>query len=215
MADVQFPERCIFCPEGHGQTRDHVPPRSFFPTKLPPHTRLITVPSCRSCHSVSQRNDALIRNLFVSLEQTESTPYVRRDLLFKRDRSFDRHPAELRRLFQLTRLVEVRSPGGIVLRDDLAFDLEAPVVTAFLTRLCRALLWEEFKLQHFEGEFDWRMSVDPDPMIYEGCSRLGRFRKVHDVFAYGATQPRPPDPGWLIINFYGRFEIIARVVMLS
>ena len=214
MANTKSSKRCIFCTDGNGETRDHVPPRSFFPAKLPPRTRLITVPCCRRCHSISQRDDALIRNLFVSFVETESTPYVKHDLLFKRDRSFDRHSAELRRLIQLTRPVEVRSPGGIIVRDDLAFDLKAPVVTAFLTRLCRGLLWHEFKLQYFEGEFEWRMNMDPDPRVYEGCARLGRLRKVHDVFAYGVTQPKGSEPGWLIINFYGRFEILARVTML-
>ena len=116
-------------------------------------------------------------------------------------------------MVQLTRPVEVRSPAGIILRDDLAFDLKAPVVTVFLTRLCRGLLWQEFKLQYFEGEFEWRMNVDPDPRVYEGLARFGRLRKVHDVFAYGVTQPKLSEAGWLVINFYGRFEILARVTI--
>ena len=143
----------MFCPDGAAETRDHVPPRSFFPEKLPSSTRLITVPCCKTCHNASQTTDGVLRNLFISVRETESTPYVKQGLVSKRDRSFDRNRSELMRLLQLSQRVEVKSPAGIFLRDDLAFNFDVPIVHKFVERAARAVLWEEFRLPYFSGMF--------------------------------------------------------------
>jgi len=204
-------ERCLFCALGAAETRDHVPPRSFFPAKLPPSTRLITVPCCNSCHKVSQATDPILRNLFISVSETESSQHVKEGLAGKRDRSFDRNRAEFMRLLRLVQRVEVKTPAGIFLRKDLAFNFDVPIVHAFVERTCRAVLWEEFRLPYFVGTFGWRMNVDLGDLVYAGLAKFGRVRKVHDVFAYGVTVPKDGAPGWVVLNFYGSLEIFARV----
>jgi hypothetical protein len=144
-------DSCVFCVTGAAETRDHVPPRSFFPEKLPSSTRLITVPCWKTCHKASQATDGVLRNLFISVRETESTPHVKQGLVMKRDRGFDRNRFELLRLLQIAQRVEVKSPGGIFLRDDLAFNCDVPVVHNFVERVCRALLWEEFRF----GKENW------------------------------------------------------------
>jgi hypothetical protein len=126
--------------------------------------------------------------LFISVRETESTPHVRQSLVSKRDRGFDRNQSELLRLLQLSERVEVKSPGGIFLRDDLAFNFDVLVVHNFIERLCRALLWEEFRVGYFAGSFGWRMNMDLGDLAYAGLAKFGRVRKVHDVFAYGLTR---------------------------
>jgi hypothetical protein len=42
-------EKCVYCSDGQGITKDHVPPRSFFPEPRP--ANLITVPSYKICNS--------------------------------------------------------------------------------------------------------------------------------------------------------------------
>ncbi len=153
----------------------------------------------------------MLRNLFVSTTDTEPTPYVKHDLQFKRDRSFRRRTAELLRLLRLMRPVEVKSPGGIILRDDLAFDFGAPVINTFLTRMCRGLLWEEFRLPYFHGTFGWRMNIELEDIIYQGLAKFGRTRKVHDIFGYMIMKPDRNTPGWAIMNFYGSLEFWAKI----
>ena len=155
----------------------------------------------------------MLRNLFVSTTETEAMSHVKNDLRFRRDRSFDRKKAELLRLLRLTKVVEVKSPGGIIIRDDLAFDFNTPAVNAFVIRLCRGLLWEEFRIEYFSGTFDWRMNVELEDAIYEGMAAFGRVRKVHDIFAYGVTAPKNGEPGWVVMNFYGSLEIWARITI--
>ena len=111
-------ERCVFCASGAAETRDHVPPRSFFPAKLPHSTRLITIPCCNSCHKVSQATDAILRNLFISVTETESSQHVKEGLAIKCDRGFDRNRAEFLRLLRLVQRVEVKTPAGVLLRKD-------------------------------------------------------------------------------------------------
>ena len=211
MKRLDDQESCVFCPIGIGETRDHVPPRSFFPETLPSSIRLVTVPCCNNCHKKSQATDSVLRNLFISVRETESTPHVKQALVSKRDRSFDRNRSELMRLLQIAQQVEVKSPGGIILRDDLAFNFDVPMVHNFVQRICRALLWEEFRLGYFSGSFGWRMNIDLGDLAYPGLAKFGRVRKVHDVFTYGLTRPKEGDPGWVVMNFYGTLEIFARV----
>jgi hypothetical protein len=196
---------------GAAETRDHVPPRSFFPEKLPSSTLLITVPCCKTCHKTSQASDAVLRNLFISVRETESSKHIKQGLAGKRDRSFDRNQPEFLRLLRLVQRVEVKTPGGIFLRNDLAFNFDVPIVHKFVERASRAILWEEFRLPYFAGTFPWRMNVDLGELGYAGLAKFGRIRKVHDVFAYGVTVPKDREPVWVVLNFYGWLEILARV----
>jgi hypothetical protein len=204
-------QQCVFCPTGSAETRDHVPPRSFFPEQLSPSVQLITVPCCKSCHRVSQRTDALVRNLFISVREVESSKDVKQGLAARRDRSFERKQSEFLRLLRLVQRVEVTTPAGIFLRNDFAFNFDVPVVHNFVERACRAVLWKEFRLPYFASTFPWRMNVDLGDLIYTGLAKFGRVRKVHDAFAYGVTRPNEDGPGWVILNFYGSLEIFAQV----
>src|ERR1039458_1915521 len=67
---------CTFCADGLGETRDHVPPRCFFSSKVPALPALITVPCCRKCHTESQRTDGTVRNVLVSLRDIEPAGIV-------------------------------------------------------------------------------------------------------------------------------------------
>ena len=200
----------MFCSSAAAETRDHVPPRSFFPVKLPASTRLITVPCCNSCHKVSQATDGILRNVFISLRETESSQHVK-GLAGKRDRSFDRNRAEFLRLLRLVQRVELKTPAGIYLGEDFAFNFDVPIVHKFVERACRAVLWEEFRLPYFVGAFGWRKNVDLGDLVYAGLAKFGRVRKVHDVFTYAVKPPKGDEPAWVVLNFYGSLEFFARV----
>jgi hypothetical protein len=204
-------DTCTFCSTGEGETRDHIPPRCFFAEKLPSVPKLMTVPSCRECHGESQRTDGTIRNLLISIRDTEGAPIVKHHLAQKRDRSFSLDRMELPRLAAITRRVDVMSPGGIFLREDLAFDFNTPVMHSFVERMCRGLLRAEFGLEYFEADIGWRLNVEQPDIVYQGLAKFGRLRVIHDVFVYAVTRPKGDEPIWVIMNFYRRMEIFARV----
>lgn len=152
-----------------------------------------------------------MRNLLVSLEDTESLPLVREHLLPKRDRSFIRTDAEIKRLIQLTTKNEIVTPAGLYLGDTPAFDLDTPIVQRFIERMSRGLLWEAFTIPFFEGTFPFHMNVDLYNMGYSGFQKFGVIRKIHDAFTFGALQGKGEHPDWVVFNFYGNLEFLVRV----
>jgi hypothetical protein len=78
---------CIYCGK-EATTKDHVPPKCFFPTPRPDN--LLTVPCCESCNKIYGKDDERARNLLTSLEATEHHEGIIKQLAGKRNRSFQR-----------------------------------------------------------------------------------------------------------------------------
>jgi hypothetical protein len=55
-------DRCYLCGSTTQLTRDHVPPKGFFPTPLP--SNLITVSCCQACNASYQLDDEAVRAFF-------------------------------------------------------------------------------------------------------------------------------------------------------
>jgi hypothetical protein len=54
-----FSMRCYLCNKPNPMTRDHVPPKGFFP--VPGPTNLITLPCCESCNNSYSLDDEAMR----------------------------------------------------------------------------------------------------------------------------------------------------------
>ena len=67
MAARQKKKLCVYCRSSTDLTRDHIPPKSFFPAPRP--TDLITVACCRECHEESTENDEYLRNYLILSSQ--------------------------------------------------------------------------------------------------------------------------------------------------
>ncbi len=63
MTARQKRKLCVYCRSPKDLTRDHIPPKSFFPAPRP--TDLITVPCCRECHEKFTEKDAYLRNYLI------------------------------------------------------------------------------------------------------------------------------------------------------
>ena len=63
MVTRQKKKLCVYCRSPKDLTRDHIPPRSFFPPPRP--TDLITVPCCCNCHEEFTENDEYLRNYLI------------------------------------------------------------------------------------------------------------------------------------------------------
>ena len=201
---------CSYCRDGAAETKDHVPPRSFFPELLPDSTLLVTAPCCQLCHDRSKGTDGVLRNLFISLRDTECHPHVQSGLAAKRDRSLARGEHDLRHSLALMCEVDVFSPTGIFLRRDWAFDLNNPLLDQFAERLIRALLAYEFQQPFFDATVEWRLNPSLPSDVYAGFASFGRVRIVHEVFAYGVTCLSTEGPALAVANFYGSMEMFIR-----
>lgn len=206
---------CIFCGTELATTKDHVPPRSFFPDKIHHETKLITVPACKSCHDISMKDDFMLRTILTSTRETENIPVVKNNLLSKRNRglkrSLKRSGKEFHDLLNYLEIVELKTQTGIIYGKDIAFNFDIPIMHRFIERLSRALLWHEFQESYFAGAFGWRLNLEVEPFIYEGVRQFGRINKIENVFAYGITPFRPKIPSWIFANFYGMIEFFIRV----
>ncbi len=63
---------CVYCRSPQDLTRDHIPPRSFFPKPRPKD--LITVPCCSECHGEFTKDDEYLRNLLIFVDGNERHP---------------------------------------------------------------------------------------------------------------------------------------------
>ena len=63
MATREKKKLCVYCRSPEDLTRDHIPPKSFFPKPRPKN--LITVPCCRTCHKEFTENDEYLRNYLI------------------------------------------------------------------------------------------------------------------------------------------------------
>ena len=67
MATTQKKRLCVYCHSPKDLTRDHIPPKSFFPAPRP--SDLITVPCCSECNGESTENDEYLRNYLIFSSQ--------------------------------------------------------------------------------------------------------------------------------------------------
>ena len=66
------PGHCCFCGRYGKLTKDHIPPKCFFPPDN--RSNLITVPACSECNTGSSKDDELLRDLFVSVRESSEHP---------------------------------------------------------------------------------------------------------------------------------------------
>lgn len=153
---------CIYCGENEANEKDHIPPKSFFPEPRP--SDLITVPSCSECNRDFGKSDEIVRNLFVSLENTENHQAVIDQLGDKRNRSLDRNGGihSYNHFLQNMTLVERYSEGGIYLGKYPAFNLDTNILDYFFERMVRGLLYHINDIEYGDYSFDWKMSPSMD-----------------------------------------------------
>lgn len=199
--------RCTYCKEGKGTTRDHIPPRKFFGNPPPPD--LITVPCCKTCQVRDQQHDQFIRNLFVSLRETERHPVVASQVAGCRDRSFTYDITQLDKLAEMMRPIEIRSAGGLLLGRDLAFELSDPRVDRFIERVSRAIVYDAFGVAYFGASFWWRPQ-GPD-FLLPAAGIKWKEKHVGDVFAYWVRSESAEQVLWVIMMFYRKLAILSRL----
>ena len=72
MTAKQKKKLCVYCRSPKDLTRDHIPPKSFFPQPRPQN--LLTVPCCAECHRGFTQDDEYLRNLLIFVDGNEGHP---------------------------------------------------------------------------------------------------------------------------------------------
>lgn len=151
MKQRQQPSLCYFCGDP-ATSKDHVPPRSFFPEAkdLPPgspdlRSSLITVPSCNIHNQHFSKDDEIAA--YTILMHHDSNNSATQQFSTKAMRAFLRRPAILKRILAKSKRVLVREPGGILLKPTLAFRIDVPLIERVMEKIARGLYFHDFNTQ--------------------------------------------------------------------
>jgi hypothetical protein len=133
---------CYACGQP-GSTREHVPPRAFFPRGR--RGNLWTVPSCRSHNTDNSLDIEYVRNVICVQRNTNA---IAEAVFEAAKRSWNRSPALFTQTFRdVVEAVIDGEPAGL-----FPFDLDR--VTTVLSAIARALSYRDFGPQ-YKGE--WRV----------------------------------------------------------
>lgn len=147
----------------------------------------------------------------MSFDTTEVHPFVRSMLIAKRNRSFSNDQSEVYKLMNMAEDVELFSPGGIYLETTKAFKLNNPLVNSFVERMSRALLYEEFGLPYFLGQFPWRLNPSFSKEELQLIVDNLQGKELSNIFWYRVSRPNGNEPVWVSMFFYEAVHIWTRV----
>ena len=133
-------EICAYCGIRAATERDHVPPKTLFPTPRP--SNLVTVPVCGPCHEPTSLDDEFFRNILVMEKKTEDHP-VADQVLDDALRGIQRPKSAGLRASLLISLTEVerRSPTGLYLGRETTFKFGRARVDGVVSRIVSGLFY--------------------------------------------------------------------------
>ena len=205
--------KCIYCGKNESTTRDHIPPKCFFPSPRP--NNLITVPCCEECNNNFGKDDERVRNLLTSLASTENHLAIQSELESKRNRSFLRveGKSNLQHMFDSFTPVDIFKEGNLIGKT-LVLDLDQRVVDRFIERVARALIYYENDIGFFKGNSKWRLpptekEFETMPNELRKLICIAKMKEIGGkIFQYyGKFFPDKPGSFW-ILRFYDGFELM-------
>jgi hypothetical protein len=216
--NAKEPERwdqCAYCGSTIHLTRDHVPPRSFFPTPPPPD--LITVPSCEKCNAGFQRDEEYARFVLTVDEHAHGNE-DRNALLPKILRFSARRESRniLSNFYNSLGWNYRPSPGGQIAVGRQHYTIDLGKLDRFAKRIVKGLFYHEkgYRLpsdyhvnaiHHARRE---QVAIDADTReFFESILQDLRFvprKSWGTTFAYRWVQsPNGPSMTWWLLEFYG------------
>jgi hypothetical protein len=211
-------EACIYCGAVGPVTRDHVPPRSFFPDPPPPD--LITVPSCRKCNVSFGPIDDYVR-LALTIDEKAKGNQDRLKVLPAAMRFAQRRQARriLQDFYESLHFTYRPTPGGLYVWGQ-GYSVDGKRMDQFARRVIKALFYHEKGyrllddhvvnpihhtlrplLQGEELEFlDWIVNklISTPPKAYG------------TTFAYRWVQsPNGPSMTWWLLELYGTARYVC------
>jgi len=134
-------EKCIYCGVRNAETRDHVPPRSFFPKPRP--SDLITIPSCSKCNQDAGKDEEFFLATFM-FGPAGGTDEGKRLWNQKIRRALQKNLGLRRRIAKNLHPVEIFSPHGLFIRKGMGIKLENKRHLRIIRMITRGLYYFEF-----------------------------------------------------------------------
>jgi len=138
-------DSCYLCGTDEDLTRDHLPPRGFFPKPRPQN--LITVSCCKTCHAKWCKEDDAMRAFFaMSARRSRAGDKIWEQKVIPG--TVRRSPAFREYVLSRTKEAHVATPIGIV--EMAAFEVPTERVNQFMIRMTKGLL------RHSHPEYEYQ-----------------------------------------------------------
>jgi hypothetical protein len=198
---ILFPNcmRCYLCGASENLTRDHIPPKGFFPPPRP--SNLITVPCCHTCNQNYSLDDEAARLWFSAhLGASKAGEWI------VENRASKRSPALIQSLLatmEETKLLTVEN--GVI--DVTRFEIPVNRIEKFIIRVTKGLLTHSFPdYDYVKAIFD----VKHIPQTVDNLSKLEPLKNMlrydyrgDEVIQYRGGITESKQSGVWILLFYG------------
>ena len=200
--------RCYLCGRQNPETRDHIPPRGFFPPPRP--SDLITVPCCNACNAAFSPEDEYFRLVLSSLIGRSPAG----DMVWEErvvPRSLKRLPDEVDTNFCSTRDVLLQTEAGPL--EAVSFEIDRARTERYAVRLTKGLLTHYFpEYDYLSCSFEVRL-VSLTPANLESLAPyrdMLQFDERGDrVFRYRFSLTDTKKSGLWMLTFYDAVLILV------
>lgn len=133
---------CTYCGKPEAKTADHIPPACLFPSPRP--SDLVTVPSCLDCNKGASKDDEYFRMMLV-MRRDVTHPAIPKLLdAVHRGLGKPRKRGMLHGLLRSIRPVFVKTPTGLYVGRDEAYDVDLERLGRVADRIVKGLYFKEF-----------------------------------------------------------------------
>jgi hypothetical protein len=204
---MQTTSQCVYCGSSSDITQDHIPPKSFFPKPRP--SNLITVPACKKCNQGFEKDEELFLATFMFTDAGVSD--TGKSLWDEKlHRMYEKNLGLKRKIAQLLKEVDVKTPSGIFLGRRMAIQLDGLRSQRVINKILFGLYYFEFQeILPFTTKLNIRFaqyeSDVPQELKDLAPSLLFGTRQWANIFEYrfNRVKERPQKSIW-IIRFFGK-----------
>ena len=198
-------ETCIYCGSDQNITKEHIPPRSYFPKPRP--NNLITVPSCKKCNQGFSKDEEYFLAAFMfseaGIKETGKAHWKQ-----KLNRMYEKNHGLRRKIAQNLEYKHIHTPAGIYLGKRLTFKTDEDRVNKVAEKVIRGLYYFEYGealKDTTQAHLLWLNTQQKFKMAEEHVFQLGFGKKQWPgIFEYrtGEVNNDNQESMWLI-RFFG------------
>ena len=200
---------CCYCGKEGPVTREHVPPKSFFPKST---SGLIVVDACEDCNNSNSKSDEEVRNVFswLSMEKNAEANEVYRDKVWKAISKYPDRFHETTKHLRPTDRFDLDDESGLYLRS-YGFTMN-DVIEKCVRRWVKALFFHESQKLFGISLFSQVKFLDEsigNTVFEPGYTRLmkSHFATSDQTFQYSTTFQN--GEWYYFLRFYNEFTAVA------
>ena len=200
---------CYLCGAAHRLTKDHIPPKGFFPPPRP--SNLITVPCCKTCNESYSKDDEAVRVWFsASLGRSSAGEWIYENKALTG--TVAKSPAFREKMLSTMQDTKLLTEDGEI--EAVRFTFPIDRVERFIVRCTKGLL------RHYYPNYDYSNATFSVQHLLPRADVLKQLEPLRDLLAYdsrgegvfqirrGLTQSEQSG-AWLLIFYEAVIFMVA------